>query len=153
MIDAMQELNYSAARDELANLHEHALRHLPTRITRRRSDPAVLLSEADFRALVSGFTFHPEVFFEGSTVSVWLPELAVWGRGSSFTAAREDLLDEIDQLLGVLEHDERARLAPNMVERLPWIYRLIGTESDEDRLQILFAEPAPEASEPALVGA
>jgi len=146
----MQELNYSEARAELANLHEHALRHLPTRITRRRSEPAVLLSEADFHALVSGFTFHPEVFFEESTVSVWLPELAVWGRGSSFTEAREDLLDEIDQLLGVIEHDERARLAPNVIERLPWIYRLMGTESDEDRLGILFAEPAPKAPEAAL---
>lgn len=153
MIDAMQELTYSEARAELANLHEHALRHLPTRITRRRSDPAVLLSEADFRALLSGFTFHPEVFFEGSTVSVWLPELALWGRGASFTEAQEDLLDEIDQLLGVLEQDERARLAPNMVERLPWIYRLVGTESDEGRLEILFAEPAPVAAEPALAGA
>jgi len=153
MIDAMQELTYSEARAELANLHEHALRHLPTRITRRRSDPAVLLSEADFRALLSGFTFHPEVFFEGSTVSVWLPELALWGRGASFAEAQEDLLDEIDQLLGVLEQDERARLAPNMVERLPWIYRLVGTESDEGRLEILFAEPAPVAAEPALAGA
>jgi predicted Ser/Thr protein kinase len=152
-IGAMQELNYSKARAHLANLHEHALRHLPTRITRRRSDPAVLLSEADFRALLSGFTFHPEVFFEGSIVSIWLPELAVWGRGSSFAEAREDLLDEIDQLLGILEHDERARLAPNMVERLPWIYRLSGAESDEDRLEILFAEPAPEEPGPALAGA
>jgi len=148
----MQELTYSEARAELANLHEHALRHIPTRITRRRSDPAVLLSEADFRALLGGFAFHPEVFFEGSTVSVWLPELAVWGRGSSFGEAQEDLLDEIDQLLGVLEHDERARLAPNMVERLPWVYRLMGTESDADRLEILFAEPAPVAAEPALAG-
>lgn len=113
----------------------------------------MLLSEADFRALLNGFTFHPEVFFEGTTVSVWLPELAVWGRGSSFAEAQEDLLDEIDQLLGVLEHDDRARLAPNMVERLPWVYRLMGTESDADRLEILFAEPAPVAAEPALAGA
>lgn len=149
----MQELTYSEARAELANLHEDALRHLPTRITRRRSDPVVLLSEADFRALLSGFAFHPEVFFERSSVSVWLPELAVWGRGSSFAEAQEDLLDEVDQLLGVLETDERARLAPNMVERLPWIYRLMGTESDEDRLEILFAEPAPGAPEPASAGA
>lgn len=149
----MQELSYSEARAELANLHDHALRHLPTRITRRRSDPAVLLSEADFRALLSGFAFHPEVYFEGSTVSVWLPELAVWGRGASFAEAQEDLLDEIDQLLGVLEQDERARLAPNMVARLPWLYRLMGTESDAGRLEVLFAEPPPAAAEPALAGA
>lgn len=141
----MQEMNYSEARAGLANLHEHALRHLPTRITRRRSEPAVLLSEADFRTLLERYSFHPEVFFEGAVVSIWLPELAIWGRGTSFADAREDLLEEIDQLLGVLESDERARLAPNMVERLPWIYRVLAAASDDELIEILFAEPVPEA--------
>jgi hypothetical protein len=144
----MQEMNYSDARAGLADLHEHALRHIPTRITRRRSEAAVLLSEADFRALLGRYEFHPDVFFESGAVSIWLPELAVWGRGSSFAEAQGDLLDEIDQLLGVLEGDERARLAPNMVERLPWIYRLLGASSDEELIEILFAEPAAEASAP-----
>lgn len=148
----MHELSYSDARANFANLHEHALRHLPTRITRRRADPAVLLSEADFRALVSGFLFSPEVFFEGSSVSIWLPQLAVWGRGASFMEARDDLLDEIDQLLGILESDERARLAPNMVERLPWIYRLMTAESDEQLAEMLFAEPPREMPAAALAG-
>jgi hypothetical protein len=53
-------------------------------------------------------------------------------------------------LLGVLEEDERARLAPNMIERLPWIYRLLGASSDEELIEILFAEPAAEAPAPAL---
>jgi hypothetical protein len=149
----MHELTYSHARAELANLHEHALRHLPTRITRRRANAAVLLSEADFRVLLSRYAFSPAVFFEASTVSIWLPELAVWGRGGSFAEARADLLDELDQLLGVLETDERARLAPNMVERLPWIYRLMSAASDEETEAILFAEPVAEASALSLVGA
>ena len=149
----MQELSYSNARADLANLHEHALRHLPTRITRRRADPAVLLSEADFRTLLSRYSFSPEVFFEGGAVSIWLPELAIWGRGSSFDEAREDLLGEIEQLLALLESDERARLAPNMVDRLPWIYRLMGAGSDDELDAVLFAEPAQEAQAAALVGA
>jgi hypothetical protein len=149
----MQELSYSDARADLANLHEHALKHVPTRITRRRADPAVLLSEADFRALLSRFSFSPEVFFEDSTVSIWLPELAIWGRGPSFAEAREDLLDEVDQLIGILETDERARLAPNVVERLPWIYRLMEARSDEQLGEMLFAEPSPEAPAAALAGA
>jgi hypothetical protein len=147
---AMQEMNYSEARAGLANLHEHALRHLPTRITRRRSEPAVLLSEADFRAVLERYSFNPEVFFEGPLVSIWLPELAIWGRGASFADAREDLLGEIDQLLGVLESDERARLAPNMVARLPWIYRVLAATSDDELIEILFAEPAAEAPASAL---
>ncbi len=127
--------------------------HLPTRITRRRANAAILVSEADFRALLSRYTFTPEVFFQESTVSIWLPELAVWGRGSTFDEARADLLDEIDHLLGLLETDERARLAPNMIERLPWIYRLIGAVSDEELEAMLFAEPAAEASAAALADA
>jgi hypothetical protein len=141
----MHEMTYSDARAGLADLHEHALRHLPTRITRRRSEAAVLLSEADLRALLARYEFHPDVFFEGDAVSIWLPELAIWGRGASFAEARQDLLDEIDQFLGVLEADERARLAPNMVERLPWIYRLLAARSDQELVEILFAEPASEA--------
>jgi Antitoxin of toxin-antitoxin, RelE / RelB, TA system len=149
----MHESTYSDARADLANLHEHALRHLPTRITRRRTDATVLLSEADFRALLRRYTFRPEVFFEASAVSIWLPELAVWVRGGSFAKARADLFDELDQLLGVLETDERARLAPNMVERLPWIYRLMGAGSDQELEELLFAEPVAEESAPSLVGA
>jgi len=141
----MQELSYSDARAELANLHEHALRHLPTRITRRRADPAVLVSEEDFRALLSRFSFNPEVFFEGSTVSIWLPELALWGRGASFADARADLLEETEQLLVVLEQNERARLAPNMVERLPWIFRLMDAGSSDRIEAVVFAEPFPAA--------
>jgi hypothetical protein len=138
----MNERSYSEARAHLGRLHEHAIGHLPTRITRRQADAAVLLSEDDFRALVNGYEFHPEVFMEPSSVSIWLPELAIWGRGSSFADARDDLLDEIDQLLAVLENDERARLAPNLVERLPWIYRLIEAGSDDELVDILFGEPS-----------
>lgn len=149
----MQQLNYSDARADLANLHDHALSHLPTRITRRRADAAILVSEADFRTLLSRYTFTPEVFFQDSTVSIWLPELAVWGRGLTFDEARADLLDELDQLLGLLETDERARRAPNMIERLPWIYRLMGAVSDEELEAMLFADPSSEASAAALAGA
>ena len=147
----MHEMNYSDARAGLADLHEHALRHRPTRITRRRSEAAVLMSEADLRVLLARYEFHPDVFFEGGAVSIWLPELAIWGRGSSFAEAREDLLDEIDQFLGLLEDDERARLAPNVVERLPWIYRLLGASSDDELIEVLFAEPATVVPAPAHV--
>jgi len=146
----MQERNYSEARADLANLHEHALRHLPTRITRRRSEPVVVVSEADFRALLTPYSFHPDVFFDGPTVAIWLPELAIWGRGGSFADAKEDLLDEIEQLLALLESDERARLAPNMVARVPWIYRLMGAASDDELIELLFAEPASDAQGPKL---
>lgn len=149
----MNETTYSRARAELADLYDLALAHLPTRIVRRRADPAVLLSLEDFKVLVSQFEFAPEVLFEASSVSVWLPELSIWGRGTTFDDAKEDLLEEIDQLLAVLTDDARLRSAPNMVERLPWIFRLMYAESDAEREQMLFAAPAAERRLLALAGA
>jgi hypothetical protein len=141
MVPAMNEIQFSQARAELPDLHENAIAHLPTRIIRRRSDPAVLLSDEDFKAVLSQYQFHPEVLFEEGATSIWLPELAIWGRGESFPSAKEDLLEEVDQLLSVIESDDRFRNAPNTVARLPWIYRLMGT-NEEEWEGILFAQPA-----------
>lgn len=126
----------------MADLYDNALEHLPTLIERRRADPAVLLSLEDFKALLSRFEFAPEVLFEASSVAVWLPELAIWGRGTTFVEAKEDLLAEVDQLLGLLADDARLRSAPNMVQRLPWIFRLMYAEDDAEREAALFEAPA-----------
>lgn len=149
----MQHITYSRARADLADLFDKALEHLPTRIDRRRADPAVLLSLEDFKSLLSQFEFAPEVLFEASAVAVWLPELSIWGRGNTFADAKEDLLAEIDQLLALLAEDARLRSAPNMVERLPWIFRLMYAESDAEREEMLFAAPAAESRPLAVAGA
>lgn len=149
----MQQITYSRARAGLADLFDKALEHLPTRIDRRRADPAVLLSLEDFKALLSQFEFTPEVLFEASSVAVWLPELSIWGRGATFADAKEDLLAEIDQLLALLAGDARLRSAPNMVERLPWIFRLMYAEGDAEREEVLFAASAAEPRPLAVAGA
>ena len=136
----------------MADLYDNALEHLPTRIDRRRAYPAVLLSLEDFKALLSQFEFAPEVLFEASSVAVWLPELAIWGRGTTFAEAKEDLLGEVDQLLALVAEDARVRSAPNMVERLPWIFRLMYAESDAEREEMVFAAPAGEPRPLAVAG-
>ena len=138
----MREVGYSQARAELADIYDNALRHLPTRITRRRAEPAVLVSLEDVMRLLDRFEFTPEVLLEASAVSIWLPELAVWGRGASYAEARADLVDEIAQLLAVVDDDARFRAAPNVIGRLPWIYRLMLAENDGEREAMLFAAPA-----------
>jgi len=137
----MFEMKYSEARADLATLFDGALTHRPVRIVRRRDEPAILVSEQDLRALLRPYAFSPEVYFGKDVVEIWLPELAVWGRGASFAEAQHDLLDEIDQLLFVLEQDAVARQAPNVVSQLPWIYRLSAARDDADRIALLFAEP------------
>lgn len=149
----MQQTTYSRARSDLADLFDDALAHLPTVIERRRVDPAVLVSLEDLKTLMSQFTFAPEVLFEPSSVAVWLPELAIWGRGDTFDLAKEDLLGEIDQLLSVLAQDERLRSAPNMASRMPWIFRLMFADSDVEREAVLFAVPEHDPRPLATAGA
>lgn len=79
----VREIGYSQARAVLADIYDDALQHRPTRITRRRADPAVLVSLADLVSLLDRFEFTPEVLLEASAVSIWLPELAVCAGSSS----------------------------------------------------------------------
>jgi cytochrome c556 len=144
----VQQTSFSEARAELAELFDRALQHNPTKIDRRRADPAVLVSLADFKDLLRRYEFAPEVLFEADSVAIWLPELAIWGRGHTFDDAREDLLDEVDELLAQLEADSRLRSAPNTVDRLPWIFRLTAAEGDDERLALLFAAPAGNSAVP-----
>lgn len=148
----MREIPYSQARADLADIYDDALSHLPRRITRRRAGPAVLLSLEDVMTLLERFEFKPEVLFEASAVSIWLPELSIWGQGATFADAREDLLDEIDQLLALVATDPRLRSAPNMLQRLPWIYRLMLAEDDGQRQAMLFAAPDDAGAAEAAAG-
>ena len=150
--EQMQEMTSSQARFAFPSIQDAAASHEPTRITRRRGTAAVLVSEDDFRALLDRFVFSPEVFFENASVSIWLPELSIWGRGRSFCEAQDDLLDEIDQLLALVSADQRMRTAPETVERLPCIYRLAHVKDDASRLALLFATPKAEPR-PAMAGA
>ena len=138
---AMNEISASQARNQFADIYEAALAHLPTSIHRRRGGSAVMLNEADFDALLRAFEFSPEVFFEHGAVSIWLPELRIWGRGETFARAQADLLDEIDELIALVERDPAMRAAAETVRQLPWIYRLMRAASDENRTAVLFAAP------------
>lgn len=141
----MEPITYSQARLRLADVYDLAIAHLPTRIERRRVSPAVLLSLEDLHAILSHVEFAPEVLFEAGSVAIWLRELAIWGRGRTFAEAKVDLLAEIDQLLAAIADDARLRSAPNIVEQLPWIFRLMVAETDAEREQVLFAPPTTEA--------
>lgn len=137
----MTAVNYSQARDALADLFDAAMDHLPTQIERRRSGEAVLISSEDLRRLLERYEFSPQVYFEADAVSIWLPELAVWGRGSDLAAARDDLLDEVREYVEEFATDEHLRRAPNHRERAAWVLRS-RLLSDDDLQDALFAEPS-----------
>jgi Antitoxin of toxin-antitoxin, RelE / RelB, TA system len=148
----MHEITASQARNQFADVYESALAHLPTSISRRRGGSAVMVDGGDFDALLRAFEFSPEVFFEQGAVSIWLPELKIWGRGDTFALAQADLLDEVDELIALIESDSAMRAAPETVEQLPWVYRLMRTSSDEARMALLFAPPQTNQPRPALAG-
>jgi hypothetical protein len=137
----MDAIVYSEARNGFADIFDAAIAHAPTRIARRRSGEAVLIGQEDLLALTEPFTFHPAVYFEPQAVSVWLPELELWGRGIDFESAREDLVDEVRQYLDEYLADERLRAAPNHRPRVPWVVRAMLLD-DSQLADALFAEPA-----------
>lgn len=132
---------YSDARNGFADIFDAAIAHAPTRIARRRSGEAVLIGHDDLLALTEPFGFHPAVYFEPPAVSIWLPELELWGRGPDFASAREDLVDEIRQYLEEYLADERLRIAPNHRPHAPWLVRAMLLD-DEQLADALFADPA-----------
>lgn len=119
----MDAVLYSRARNAFADLFDAAVSHAPTRIARRRSGEAVLIATDDLVALTEPFGFNPSVYFEPSGVSIWLPELEVWGRGGDFASARDDLVDEVRQYVEEYLGDERLRAAPNHRTHAPWLVR------------------------------
>ncbi len=119
MLGLMNAVLYSNARNEFADIFAAAIAHAPTRIARRRSGEAVLIGRDDLLALTEPFAFHPAVYFEPSTVSVWLPEFEVWGRGADFESAKEDLIDEVRQYIEEYLAAERVRMAPNHRPHVP----------------------------------
>lgn len=134
-------MTYSRARADLADLFDDAAAHLPTRIRRRRAGTSVVVSESDLRTLLALYAFTPEVLLEVGAVAIWLPELAIYGRGATFSEAKDDLLDEIEQLVEAVTADARLRAAPNTLERLPWLFRLMLARDGSDVESIVFAEP------------
>jgi hypothetical protein len=136
----MDAVVYSQARNGFADIFDAAIAHAPTRIARRRSGEAVLIGQEDLLALTEPFTFHPSVYFEPQAVSIWLPELELWGRGDDFESAREDLIDEVRQYLEEYLADERLRAAPNHRPHVPWVVRAMLLD-DSQLADALFAEP------------
>jgi len=136
----MDAVVYSDARNGFADIFDAAVAHAPTRIARRRSGEAVLIGREDLLALTEPFAFHPAVYFESDTVSVWLPELEVWGRGADFESATEDLIDEVRQYVEEYLAEERMRTAPNHRPHVPWVMRAMLLD-DAQLAEALFAEP------------
>lgn len=119
----------------------------PVVIERAGVDRAVLIGAEELDRLFVDYEFRPEVFFEGDVVSVWLPELALYGRGQSFDEAHEDLVREVRDYVD--EYVDEAPLylrAPNRAEHFPYVMKALVSDVLGRLPETLFIAPRPVAA-------
>ena len=132
------------ARRRWSELFDRALHgRWPVLIERGSRERGLLIGSDELKRLLEGFEFHPEAFFEPAAVSIWLPELALFGRGESFEDAQSDLVDEVRDYVDEYVADAAHYLrAPNRAGHFPYALRAFVADSAGRLQDVLFAEPA-----------
>lgn len=141
----------TTARRRFSEIFDRAVRAgVPVPVERGGKERGFFIGEDDLKRLTNQYEFHPEVLIEDDTVSVWLPEFAIYGVGSTYEEAKEDLLDEVlDYVEEYLETPEM-RWAVNRHDHYPYALRVLISEADDSLEALLFAEPST-IPEPAAV--
>lgn len=140
-------LSASDVRSRWAEVFRRAAaeRH-PVAIERSGMEPALLIGVEELDRLLVGYEFHPEVFFEETAVSVWLPEFGLYGRGGSYEEAQEDLVHEVrDYVEEYLDEAQHYLRAPNRAEHFPHVMKALVADAVDRLPEVLFA-PAPVAA-------
>ena len=102
----------SEARKDFSTLVERASRGEWQLVGRRARDEVVIAGADEIADLLAvAFPFAPEVFVETTGVEIWLPELEVYGQGSTLDAAKDDLVEAALDFVGAWEGGLRS--APN----------------------------------------
>ena len=116
-------------------------------IERSGNELAFLIGVAELEELLSDLAFGPEVFFEPEAVSIWLPELALYGRGQSFEEAMEDLVDEVrDYVDEYLSEAPLYRRAPGRAEQFPFVIKALVADASDRLSETLLAKHEPVAA-------
>ena len=87
-------------------------------------------------------------------MSIWVPELQLYGRGESFAAAQDDLVDEVRAYVEEYLSDARLYLrSPNRSQQFPWILRAYVADTAGELATVLFAPPFDEATQEPVAAA
>ena len=102
----------SEARRDFSTLVERASRGEWQLVGRRARAEVVLADAAEIAELLAAaFPFAPQVFAEETGVEIWLPELEVYGQGSTLAEAQDDLVEAALDFVDAWETE--LRVAPN----------------------------------------
>ena len=140
-------LSASDVRNRWSEVFRHAAEGSPVAIERGGVDRAVLIGAEELGRLLENYAFRPDVFFEADAVTVWLPELALYGRGESFDAARDDLIEEVRAYVD--EYVEEAPLylrAPNRADHFPYVMKALVSDALGRLPETLFVTREPVAA-------
>jgi len=114
----------------------------PVAIERGGDERGLLIGLDEVGLLLDRYPFTTEAFFEEGAVSLWSPELELYGRGPSFAAAQADLVDEVR--VYVKEYLGEARLylrSPNRASHFPWILRAYVADAIGQLERVLIEAP------------
>jgi antitoxin YefM len=142
-IEATAAVGVVRARSDLGRLVKNAaLFHKPSLIANGEA-VGLLLGVEDVESLAAGLIFNPEVYRDGEGVSVWLPELEVYGHGGQVDSALEDLAQEVREYVDEYLADiDRYRHAPNRSSHFPYVLKALALEASGHLEQALTGSEA-----------
>jgi len=121
-------------------------RHVPLAIQRGSGDLGLLLGRDEAWALLADVSFSPQVMRGDGSVSIWLPEFAIYGQGVNYAEAKTDLLEEVRVYIEeYLAGAEEYRRAPNRAGHLPHVIKAYLADLSGELERLIFAGP-PEAA-------
>ena len=130
-----EPLPLSQARARFSQLHKETGETWVS-IGRRGQQFALADGSAVSDALTRRYRFTTEVIYEpDGQVTLWVPELALFGHGASYERARADLLEEVDIYLD--DWLVELHSAPNHRSREGWVRRLLLLNEGEAQAQAL----------------
>lgn len=135
-------LQFTQAKARLSEVVDDVLEHRAARVIERHKSAPVVLLERDALAslLAEDFPFTTQMSrATDGTVSIWLDQFDIYGRGRDIGAALTDLLHEVEAY--VEEWEEELHRAPNHADREWWVRRIQLAEGRDEVRSMLFPVP------------
>lgn len=129
-VEAAAPMGIVQARKDLGKLVRNAaVLHRPSLISNGEA-VGLLVGADDIEDLTAALSFNSEVYTDGEGVSIWLPELEVYGHGTDVDSAITDLVEEVREYVDeYLAEIDRYRHAPNRSGHFPYVVKALALDA------------------------